>query len=187
MYENHGLMRRMYGHERHISVLRSEIESNDVEYQSESGWSFHDHNLKSYQPRTNSVPSSSSTTTTTTTTTPIPSPRSTTQESTTLSDINTNTTEDTLTTELDVDTTLEYESTTVAVEVEHKSQTVHQHELFEKGQPTEEPQLYKLRGVSVLMLYVILTRNRIRHVSVMTSVQIPSLPSSFYGLQQFWT
>jgi len=36
--ENQGLMRRMYGDQRHISVLRAEIESNDVEYLSE--WKF---------------------------------------------------------------------------------------------------------------------------------------------------
>lgn len=36
--ENQGLMRRMYGDQRHISVLRAEIESNDVEYMSE--WKF---------------------------------------------------------------------------------------------------------------------------------------------------
>lgn len=137
----------MYGDERHISVLRSEIESNDVEYQSESGWSFHDTVLKNYQPRTKSVLSS---TTTTTTTTPEPSTRSTTQEPATESgEANSNVTEDPytlLSTELNTDTTLEYESTTVNGESE-KPQPVHQHELFEKSQTTEETQMYKLRGV----------------------------------------
>ncbi|RZF43763.1 hypothetical protein LSTR_LSTR009186 [Laodelphax striatellus] len=52
VFENHGLMRRMYGDERHISVLRSEIESNDVDYQSEPGWAYHDPALKNYQPPT---------------------------------------------------------------------------------------------------------------------------------------
>lgn len=36
--ENQGLMRRMYGDQRHISVLRAEIKSNDVEHSSE--WKF---------------------------------------------------------------------------------------------------------------------------------------------------
>jgi len=31
VHENHGLMKRMYGDERHISVLRAEIESNDLD------------------------------------------------------------------------------------------------------------------------------------------------------------
>lgn len=143
----------MYGDERHISVLRSEIESNDVEYQSESGWSFHDSVLKNYQPRTKSV--LSSTTTTTTTTTPESSTRSTTQEPATESgEANSNVTEDPFTlssselytTELNTDTTLEYEATTINAESE-KPQTVHKHELFEKSQTTEETQMYKLRGV----------------------------------------
>jgi len=38
VHENQGLMRRMYGDQRHISVLRAEIESNDVEYLNE--WKF---------------------------------------------------------------------------------------------------------------------------------------------------
>lgn len=81
VYENHGLMRRMYGDERHISVLRSEIESNDVEYHSDSDWSFHDSKLslkKNYKPRTETAPPSTTTTTTTTsttTTTTIPEAR----------------------------------------------------------------------------------------------------------------
>lgn len=38
VHENQGLMRRMYGDQRHISVLRAEIVSNDVEYLNE--WKF---------------------------------------------------------------------------------------------------------------------------------------------------
>ena len=63
-------MKRMYGDERHISVLRSEIESNDVEYQSEGGWSFHDSMLKNYHPKHESTMKTMTTTTTTTTFTP---------------------------------------------------------------------------------------------------------------------
>lgn len=36
VHENQGLMRRMYGDERHISVLRAELESNDIEFFSPS-------------------------------------------------------------------------------------------------------------------------------------------------------
>lgn len=163
VYENHGLMRRMYGDERHISVLRSEIETNDVEYHSDSDWSFHDSKLslkKNYQPRTESAPKSSSTTTTTTTTAaPEARTRSTTSEPVTenaSAEANTNTsTEDPytlassefLTTEVNIETTAEYETTTTDNESE-KAPPVHQHQLFEKDQTTtEEPQLYKLRGV----------------------------------------
>lgn len=32
VHENQGLMKRMYGDERHISVLRAELETNDIEY-----------------------------------------------------------------------------------------------------------------------------------------------------------
>ncbi|XP_073977683.1 spaetzle domain-containing protein 4 isoform X2 [Rhodnius prolixus] len=42
-------MKRMYGEERHISVLRSEIESNDVEYHTDK-WS-QQANLKRYKPK----------------------------------------------------------------------------------------------------------------------------------------
>ncbi|XP_054268690.1 protein spaetzle 4-like [Macrosteles quadrilineatus] len=152
VYENHGLMRRMYGDERHISVLRSEIESNDVEYQSESGWSFHDGILKNYHPRTSSSSAPTKPTPTTTTTTPEPSTRSSTAESVTE---NTNATEDPytlsseqFTTEANLETTADYEATTVnSSESEQKSQP--QPQLFEKDQTTtEETQLYKLRGVN---------------------------------------
>ncbi|XP_046686849.1 LOW QUALITY PROTEIN: protein spaetzle 4-like [Homalodisca vitripennis] len=145
VYENHGLMRRMYGDERHISVLRSEIESNDVEYQSDSGWSFHDSILKNYKPRPESVPSSTSTTTTTA----EPSTRPSTQEPATESaNPYTLSSSELFTTDINLDTTAEYESTTVS-EVQEKSQPVHQPELFEKDHATtEETQMYKLRGVN---------------------------------------
>ncbi|KAL1122147.1 hypothetical protein AAG570_003552, partial [Ranatra chinensis] len=80
VYENHGLMRRMYGDERHISVLRSEIESNDVEYHAQKWTSsaasidpnnantFKHYKLKKEEYKTSSSSSSSAKTTTTTST-----------------------------------------------------------------------------------------------------------------------
>lgn len=43
-------MRRMYGDQRHISVLRAEIESNDVEYMSD--WKFQEDARRRYTPST---------------------------------------------------------------------------------------------------------------------------------------
>lgn len=161
VFENHGLMRRMYGDERHISVLRSEIESNDVDYQSESGWSFHDSMLKNYQPKQERT-----TTTTTTTSTPETSSKALTQDPTTTTttsgsfdntttDVNASTTDNTytlqseelLTTEITVETTTEYEPTTTSTERElHKPQIFQ--DMFEKNNDDiEQTQLYKLRGV----------------------------------------
>ncbi|XP_075210156.1 protein spaetzle 4-like [Lycorma delicatula] len=165
VFENHGLMRRMYGDERHISVLRSEIESNDVDYQSEAGWSFHDSILKNYQPknepRSTVSTSTTSTTTTTTTTSTTPSTTSTTSTSpitsqepiitTTGSEFSSSTIsdDDPFTTEVNFEsTTVESEQTTKHTEPEHSSPQLYKHELFEKQQTTEETPLYKLRGVN---------------------------------------
>ncbi|XP_021920622.1 protein spaetzle 4 isoform X2 [Zootermopsis nevadensis] len=57
VHENQGLMRRMYGDQRHISVLRAEIESNDVEYTSE--WKFQEDVRRRYTAST-SEPTTSS-------------------------------------------------------------------------------------------------------------------------------
>ncbi|XP_046989907.1 protein spaetzle 4-like isoform X2 [Schistocerca americana] len=57
--ENHGLMRRMYGEERHISVLRAEIVSNDVNYMHDNEWKLGESRRTSFR---NKAPVTSATT-----------------------------------------------------------------------------------------------------------------------------
>lgn len=104
VHENQGLMRRMYGDVRHISILRTEINNNDIELDdvvktatrySRSGWKKNKYLYASdfQNSKTNDVltephfrPASSSTTTpttTTTTTTVTPQSTTTTSETTT--------------------------------------------------------------------------------------------------------
>jgi len=56
VYENHGLMKRMYGEQRHFSVLRAEIDSNDLD-QIHNGWhdSFHEPTFKKYDKLTPTI------------------------------------------------------------------------------------------------------------------------------------
>ncbi|XP_065204897.1 protein spaetzle 4 [Planococcus citri] len=81
VFENHGLMKRMYGEQRHFSVLRAEIETNDVDYGSDNWHGYSEPAFKKYDKSTptilrqtftsasSSSPSSSSTTSSTTTST----------------------------------------------------------------------------------------------------------------------
>lgn len=157
----------MYGDERHISVLRSEIESNDVEYQSEGGWSFHDSMLKNYQPKHESTMKTTTTTSSTTFKSELSSTSKVTtqQEPTTTgmlgsydnssSENNTSTTDDTytlqadelFTTESDFETTTEYEPQTFQTVSERPKPQMFQ-DFVEKSQTTEQAQMYKLRGVN---------------------------------------
>uniref|UniRef100_A0A8D8VX06 Spaetzle domain-containing protein n=1 Tax=Cacopsylla melanoneura TaxID=428564 RepID=A0A8D8VX06_9HEMI len=67
VFENHGLMKRMYGEQRHLSVLRTEIDDNEVEY----GWFSHGHGhnpvLNRYEHQTPTSPATSPASTTSTT------------------------------------------------------------------------------------------------------------------------
>lgn len=106
VHENHGLMRRMYGDERHISVLRAEIESNDVELVRDPGWHLEDDVKRRYsakphfrpanrnhqQPPPPPLPEPQTTTTTTSTTTTSPPSTSTTTSTTTPSTTTSSTT-----------------------------------------------------------------------------------------------
>ncbi|XP_050531931.1 protein spaetzle 4 [Daktulosphaira vitifoliae] len=77
VFENHGLMKRMYGEQRHISVLRAELDTNDVEggvwnrRREESSLNRYESHPspKPSVPSFHSAASSSSTSTTTTSTT----------------------------------------------------------------------------------------------------------------------
>lgn len=163
----------MYGDERHISVLRSEIESNDVEYQSEGGWSFHDSMLKNYQPKHESIMKTTTTTTSTTFTPELSSTSKVTtqQEPTTTgmlgsydnssSENNTSTMDNTytlqddevFTTESGFETTTEYEPQTLKTVSERPKPQMFQ-DFVEKSQTTEQTQMYKLRGVYVFLKYI---------------------------------
>ncbi|BES87847.1 Hypothetical protein NTJ_00653 [Nesidiocoris tenuis] len=169
VYENHGLMRRMYGSERHISVLRSEIDTNDVEYFNEK-WSA-EANFKHYKPAAKvnvklttrppipSTTTASTTTTTTasTTTTSTTVPTTTTTTSTTTNktiplilsdDVTDETVTDFTTTELDDETTTEYLTTTMRNEASPKPQ-IYQDTLEKSGSTTEKAQmLYRNKGVN---------------------------------------
>ncbi|CAH1407533.1 unnamed protein product, partial [Nezara viridula] len=141
VYENHGLMRRMYGAERHISVLRSEIESNDVEYQSEK-WS-QESNLKHYKLKKEEFKTTHKTTTQAPVTNRTSAPDITTStgpESTTESDFTT--------TDFDFETTTEFLTTTMKTETESKPQ-IFQDTLEKSSTTTEKAQLfYRTKGVN---------------------------------------
>ncbi|XP_034249329.1 protein spaetzle 4 isoform X2 [Thrips palmi] len=111
VHENHGLMRRMYGDERHISVLRAEIESNDVELVRDPGWHLEDDVKRRYSAKPHFRPANRNhqqppppppeprTTTTTTTSSPSTASTSpTTASSTTTSSTTPSTTTSTSTT-----------------------------------------------------------------------------------------
>lgn len=158
----------MYGSERHISVLRSEIDTNDVEYFNEK-WSA-EANFKHYKPAAKvnvklttrppipSTTTASTTTTTTasTTTTSTTVPTTTTTTSTTTNktiplilsdDVTDETVTDFTTTELDDETTTEYLTTTMRNEASPKPQ-IYQDTLEKSGSTTEKAQmLYRNKGV----------------------------------------
>ena len=146
-------MRRMYGDERHISVLRSEIESNDVDYQNEK-WT-HDSNFKHYKHRKEEYKSTPKTTTTSSTTTVTAQPTMTNRttinsdipNTTTSNPDSTETTEsDYTTTEFEYDSTTEY-VTTAKIEEQAKIQ-IFQDTLDKTTSTTTEEQLmYKTKGV----------------------------------------
>lgn len=146
VYENHGLMRRMYGAERHISVLRSEIESNDVEYQSEK-WS-QESNLKHYKLKKEEFKATHKTTTQAPVTNRTSAPDITTStgpESTTESDFTT--------TDFDFETTTEFLTTTIKTETESKPQ-IFQDTLEKSSTTTEKAQLfYRTKGVLVCSIH----------------------------------
>lgn len=88
VFENHGLMKRMYGEQRHFSVLRAEIESNDVDYGSENWHGYNEPAFKKYDKSTPTIlrqtfTSASSTTTSTTTSSTVTTTASTTTTKTT--------------------------------------------------------------------------------------------------------
>ncbi|KAF6207799.1 hypothetical protein GE061_016247 [Apolygus lucorum] len=155
VYENHGLMKRMYGDERHISVLRSEIDTNDVDYHSEK-WSA-ESNFKHYKPSKNDYKSTSrpstpsttpSTTTTTTTTTTTAAPTTNRTYPPVLPEVTTEAVTDYTTTEFDDETTTEYMTTTFKNEASPKPQ-IFQETLEKSTSTTEKAQLFfRNRGVN---------------------------------------
>ncbi|XP_014254099.1 protein spaetzle 4 isoform X1 [Cimex lectularius] len=154
VYENHGLMRRMYGDERHISVLRSEIESNDVEYQSEK-WT-HDSNLKHFKQKKDeyksasksTTPPPSTTTTSTTTQQPDITNKTTTRETPSTTNQESTTDSEFSTTEFDIESTTEFLTTTQKTETTSKP-LIFQDTLEKSTTTTEKAQLfYKSRGVN---------------------------------------
>ncbi|VVC33111.1 Hypothetical protein CINCED_3A023628 [Cinara cedri] len=74
VFENHGLMKRMYGEQRHISVLRADLDTNDIEggvwnrRREESSLNRYDSQPSSPSSPPPASPTSTSTSTTTTTT-----------------------------------------------------------------------------------------------------------------------
>ncbi|XP_026677040.1 protein spaetzle 4-like isoform X1 [Diaphorina citri] len=99
VFENHGLMKRMYGEQRHLSVLRTELDDhNEVEY----GWFNHGHApvLNRYEHQTPTTAATSTSTSTASsafvanrTTTPLPDSAE--DSSTEPPDFSTSTTEET--------------------------------------------------------------------------------------------
>jgi hypothetical protein len=75
VFENHGLMKRMYGEQRHMSVLRAEMDTNDIEggvwnrRREESSLNRYDLQPSPPAPTTTTISSSTPTTSTTTNTT----------------------------------------------------------------------------------------------------------------------
>lgn len=141
----------MYGAERHISVLRSEIESNDVEYQNEK-WS-KESNMKHYKLNKEEIRSSPKTTTstsTTTQTTSVTNRSATSPEMTTESGPDSTTESEFTTTDFDnFDTTTEFLTTTLKTETESKPQ-IFQDTLEKSSTTTEKAQMfYRTKGVLV--------------------------------------
>ncbi|KAK7603113.1 hypothetical protein V9T40_003112 [Parthenolecanium corni] len=133
VYDNHGLMKRMYGEERHFKVLRAEFDTNDVETgkerwhrYSEGAYKRQEKSSPTILRQTFSFPSSSptsvSSTTTTSTTTPTTTTVSTTTARPTTADNSTifdlpYSTEDTEDEEEDVTSTEAIYDTTVSEEL----------------------------------------------------------------------
>lgn len=155
-------MRRMYGDERHISVLRSEIETNDVYHQGEK-WSA-ESNFKRYKPlktdyksspwptmsgSSSSTTSSTTTSTTTTTTTTAAPTTNKTYAPSLPPEVTTDELEtDFTTTEFDYETTTEYLTTTMKNEASPKPQ-IFQDTLEKSSSTTEKAQIFfKNRGVN---------------------------------------
>lgn len=172
VFENHGLMKRMYGEQRHFSVLRAEIDTNDLDFVSDRWPGYNEGSFKKYD---KSVPtilrqtfssaigssgsSTTSTTATTTTTTTTASAstmttvRTTTPDNSTIIDILFSTeNEDMITTDGDslFDTTVSEElpvvtSTTTGSTTSAETSRSPQPQIFQET--TSEMPTFRLKGM----------------------------------------